>query len=98
MNSILSPQNPCLCCDQSRAVVGLKKRGFESIKIYSDRSKCSMIYRYSYNRMSCYALRCVCRNEGEIETLEVLLRVKERKDESNAVFIKRQKNNPGISQ
>jgi hypothetical protein len=48
--------------------------------------------------MSCYALRCVCRNEGEIETLEILLRVKERKDESNAVFIKRQKNNPGISQ
>jgi hypothetical protein len=48
--------------------------------------------------MSFYVLRSVCRNEGEIETLEILLRVKERKDESNAVFIKRQKNNPGISQ
>lgn len=51
----------------------------------------SMIYRYSYNRMSCYALRCIYENREEIETLEILLRVKERKDESNAVSTKRQK-------
>ena len=53
-----------------------------------------MIYRYTYSRMSCYALR-VCRKQKEIETLKILLKGKRKKDETNAVFIERQKNNPG---
>jgi len=31
----------------------------------------------------------------EIETLKILLKRKGKKDQTNAVFIKRQKNNPG---
>jgi len=31
----------------------------------------------------------------EIETLKILLKRKGKKDQANAVFIKRQKNNPG---
>ena len=62
-----------------------------------------MAYRYSYSRMLCYALLCMQRQKEKKKALEILLRVRRKKEERSAhtnvlLFVKRQKANPGISQ
>jgi len=44
-----------------------------------------------------YVMLCssCMQKKKEIETLKILLKRKGKKDQTNAVFIKRQKNNPG---